>query len=456
MRLHARRHGVRWHTARSLATTRSSQRQLQRQLAGCRNLQEVIALISEASSQCPSRSAFTPMSLTTAWHRLARHWKPSRGRGAQDLGDDFAAAVHRLTEVHEYHPIETFDTRGLANTLHAWATLQSRTPPDTVGAYSALLPGLIAALEARASELKASELASVVYSLGLLRRGDLGKCDLHADGLLRIACEQALRRQDELGARELPNVIYGAGLAAGQSAAPSVQHALRTLCRKAARESLMSFATQGLSNTLYGLALLRLRDEATLQAFSKHLPQRLGGFKEQELANTVYAFSLMHWVDSSFLHAFCGTAGVGLASFTTQGLAQTVYALGTLGHRDDALLQAAGGEVARRGLRRFNAQDIANIMYSFALLEYVHFEMLAVISRDVPRRVGEFTSQGLANVLYALGLLAYRHDPLLAALSAEMASRISTCTEQHVSNAVWALGLVHREPSRSIAPPVCD
>ena len=55
-----------------------------------------------------------------------------------------------------------------------------------------------------------------------------------------------------------------------------------------------------------------------------------------------------------------GEGGAGCASSTPQNLANTAWAYATAGHAAPALLDAIAEEAARRGLREFNEQDLAN------------------------------------------------------------------------------------------------
>ncbi|CAE7225534.1 ANK1 [Symbiodinium necroappetens] len=122
---------------------------LQRQLARSRSLEELATLFREYEPL----SRWPAVSHATAWHRLGRFAKPPGTPVAQSL-------ARRLGEALDGVGIASFDARGCANVMHAWAMLQLRERQ---------LPELCSRADLLIADCNEQELANIIYSLGRLR-----------------------------------------------------------------------------------------------------------------------------------------------------------------------------------------------------------------------------------------------------------------------------------------------
>ncbi|CAE8601565.1 unnamed protein product, partial [Polarella glacialis] len=98
----------------------------------------------------------------------------------------FADVVGRLSKAHSQADLSTFNARALANTLHAWAVLRLRDEGP--------LHKLCARLESALGECNGQELASILYSLGLLGARQMP--------LLKSACQLVPKRLGQFSAQD--------------------------------------------------------------------------------------------------------------------------------------------------------------------------------------------------------------------------------------------------------------
>ena len=102
---------------------------------------------------------------------------------------------------------------------------------------------------------------------------------------------------------------------------------------------------------------------------------------------------------------------------------------------------AISAEVARRGLGRFNEQDLSNTAWAFAIVCHASPELLDAISAEALRRgLGDFNGKDLSNMAWAFAVL----DPPSADVMFGTASFTTQCAQPKVSFSYSELSQLHQ------------
>lgn len=225
-------------------------------------------------------------------------------------------------------------------------------------------------------------------------------------------------------ARDLSTCLYG--LAAGRM----VPFAPRPLTDQLLEHDLGRFNSQDYANTLWALAKLKSNpedeshDRQVLQRFQASLEscKRLGEFSSAELANTLWA----------------------LASSSSLLLSPTA-----------ALEEQFSLEIERRPLVKFNSQDIANHLWSFAVLGHRQTRIYSLLAKELVenRKWKDFSSQAVCNVAWALAKAGYKHPVLFDSIADEVVDGrgVQAFTPQGLSMLAWAFARLEYDSPRLFA-----
>ena len=104
----------------------------------------------------------------------------------------------------------------------------------------------------------------------------------------------------------------------------------------------------------------------------------------------------------------------------------------------DELLFAALARAAEWRLDEFNARDLANMGWSFAMPARFDELLFTVLARVSERRLREFNAQGLANTAWAFARVNLLDEKLFRALALEAERKVSGFNAQGLANTARA------------------
>ena len=128
----------------------------------------------------------------------------------------------------------------------------------------------------------------------------------------------------------------------------------------------------------------------------------------------------------------------GLDRFNPQNLANTVWAYATAGVAADALYAAVAEEAVRSRLARFNPQNLANTVWAYATAGVAADALYATVAEAAVRtRLAGFNPQALANTAWAYATAGVAADALFTVV-AEVAvrSRLAGFNPKNLANTV--------------------
>jgi hypothetical protein len=129
-----------------------------------------------------------------------------------------------------------------------------------------------------------------------------------------------------------------------------------------------------------------------------------------------------------------------LVEFNAQNLSNVAYAFALLHVRDEALFGRLSIDVSNRDLSTFNAQDVSNLVWSFASLDVRAAGLFDKMAASLCRRgLGDLTEQAIANVVWSFATLGVKHAAFFDGVARECTRRdLTTFNAQDVSNLCWS------------------
>lgn len=203
-----------------------------------------------------------------------------------------------------------------------------------------------------------------------------------------------------------------------------------------------------LSNTFYGLALLRCGNKQALDKLLEEasLPSVINGFTAQNLSSLIYSMGVLGHRNHKALQAFLSAILDRIDESSEQGLSNIVYSLGQLRFTDLETIKPLWPVICQPDrLTSFTEQDLSNIVHGLGLLGIDNEEVFGPIKRELLRegRLQEFRERGLTGMLFALGQLRHNDMNLLSAIVKELTgSRLKGCRPQGLAVAVYSLGIL--------------
>lgn len=109
-------------------------------------------------------------------------------------------------------------------------------------------------------------------------------------------------------------------------------------------------------------------------------------------------------------------------------------------------------ELAGKQLHLCRAQQLANIVWAFATIEYQpEPAFLEALAAEAVRKRAGFNPQNVANMLWAYAKLEYKPQGVLVpALVEEGLAKLPQFVPQNVSNMLWALAKFDHNPGRPL------
>ena len=89
----------------------------------------------------------------------------------------------------------------------------------------------------------------------------------------------------------------------------------------------------------------------------------------------------------------------------------------------------------------FKPQEIANIAWSCARLDYYNKAAMNLIANSIVQKMDEYESQNLSNVLWAFAKLRHSCPALYKAASTYIPKKLSTFSYQHFGNMLWGFSI---------------
>ena len=397
------------------------------------------------------------------WALAAMNHKPS-----ERLLDMIEGEIQK-----KYHE---FSGQNLSNLILSFAKLN----------YVPKQPRTMECIRIRAFELlddfNSQALSNIIWGMS--------KMHLQDDELYDALVQSAAKRSGELNAQNIALTMWGLANIKFQPKEQFLDQFCEISCQK-----MHSFTAQNISNTLWALAKL----DRYHQVF-EHAAQRAAEvwpeFNGQSTGNMVWAFAHLErpmppnllkvmalrlprdyeeWTAQNLTNLAWGMtaqkrdevsrdndaiffsvskeiesrifAPSKLEEFTTQNLSNYFWSLGSRRvKKSRSSLDALMG-IYSTLLPQFKPQELANVTWSCARLQYYNAQFLDRIGDLVSSKMDSFQGQNLSNILWAFGKLRHLHKRLMYTASLAAPSKMSSFSHQHLSNILWSYATLNFEAS---------
>eukprot|EP00956_Cyclotella_meneghiniana_P009487 scaffold13137_cov57-Cyclotella_meneghiniana.AAC.8 len=215
----------------------------------------------------------------------------------------------------------------------------------------------------------------------------------------------------------------------------------------ARKRDLNEFAPQALANIVWAYATNRIEHPGLFQSVGDAVASKsdLDEFKPQELANIVWAYATTK-AQHSDLFQKMGDSIVAmddLRSFQPRDLSMIVWAYASNNTQHPNLFQKMGDSiVAGDDLRSFQPQVIANIVWAYSRNSAQHPNLFQKVGDGIVAMddLRSFDPQALANIAWAYANSNTRHPNLFQKVGDTITSSDGSkvFTTQDLSNIVWA------------------
>jgi hypothetical protein len=156
----------------------------------------------------------------------------------------------------------------------------------------------------------------------------------------------------------------------------------------AARQSVSKFTSQGLSNILWALATLGIKDRI-FHDFANDIEKRnLTSFKPQDFANILWAFATLGIKDEKLFQEFANEIEKrNKTSFTPQAIANILWAFAILNIKDKRLFESFAKEIENRNLKEFKVQTISTILWACAVTKAFPLDLIKRLFKELPELI---------------------------------------------------------------------
>jgi molybdopterin-binding protein len=306
--------------------------------------------------------------------------------------------------------------------------------------------------------------ATAISKLGKLCGSSLFPRNIAADdcfrGLMVLACDMC--DDGRLQEQAVANIVHAMSKmsAAGKLATDDagVQNTLAALEQRLALVA-SSMEPQGVSNTVYGFALLGRMPGAKARAALEVAVVRVAldpDMVPQAVSNTLWALATLGWEPGAEARAALEAALVRLGPLmNAQEAANTTWSFATLGLMPGAEASAALQAAVLRVGPLMNAQEAANTTWSFATLGLMPgTEAWAALEAAVVRVGPDMNAQAVANIAWSFATLGLMPGAeAFATLDAAGVRVARDMTPQAVANTLF--GLLTLAATRGAPLPAC-
>ena len=120
-----------------------------------------------------------------------------------------------------------------------------------------------------------------------------------------------------------------------------------------------------------------------------------------------------------------------------QELANLVWSFAKAQHEAPALLEAVAAAAAPR-LREFKPQELSNLVWGFATARHAAPALLDAVAAEAAPRLREFNEQALSTTFWAYATAKHAAPALFDAMAAQVSARPAELTAQGLSTVAWA------------------
>lgn len=257
--------------------------------------------------------------------------------------------------------------------------------------------------------------AALLHLAGMLAASSMDSIDESSRPHLRQSMRrQSSRQQLAQQKQQLAGGLQQAGTPRPPLPIPATKlqpHGAQALLRQLlsmAQQQLDFFDVQGISNTLYALAILRHHDLAMMEGLLAAVQYRLDTCRPQNLANIIWSCVTMSYTPIREWMALYYT-----------GLEQCISA--------------------------FKPQDISNTLWAFGRLEFngaqykVAPDIVAKLLMQAYNQLPDFSAQQLSNSLWGLARLGFAPNPYwLQGYMAASLARMDAMRPHELTSMAWA------------------
>lgn len=182
---------------------------------------------------------------------------------------------------------------------------------------------------------------------------------------------------------------------------PEVRQTLLQLAESLEGRDLDELGPRELADILQAWGALRFRVPGPLEAVCANAQKRVVEFDAQALAQALGGLGRLGFTHEGLLEAACGQLAARPHDFKARDLAAAIYALGRLRFRRTWALRAVC-EHATGCVSDFSPQEFSDLVYGLWLLQYKHKGLLGAACQHTPGEFADFKPRGLAAAVYAL------------------------------------------------------
>jgi len=199
---------------------------------------------------------------------------------------------------------------------------------------------------------------------------------------------------------------------------------------------------QDLGNSLWALAILKLRNDNLLTRWCNVVLIKLAHFDQQNTSITCWSLATLEYQNAGFMHAITRYATDKVLDFVPQGLANIVWALAKWGFAQKQLLMTIAHETIRRRCKDFIPQHLSMMGWAYATLEFPNRPLLTELCEAATRAMHDFSAQHMANLTWGMATLAHKDETFLEALCRQVLRMVWQFNPQEVANLVWSFALL--------------
>lgn len=416
------------------------------QIMCCMSWQEVLALVHQRGD------VMCEVNIVTALHRAAKLWR-EEDAGTTPIEEIRASAgIQSLMKLTRHFAVRCRPQQ-LSNAVWACAVLMHQDGPllqrlcdfavERLGGYTpqnaantvwalatlafqhtCLLDLIPAYVEANVRDFSPQDLANTCWAYARLQ--------YPSEMVFQLILTESVVRLSGFQAQNMSNLVW--------ACATLLVHSDSDMLRisSIAAERVEEFSTQELSNLNWGMATLNLSCDIWLDSSGQELARRSRECCPQDLSNTIWAWGTLKYKRNEVMRTINWEVMRQIEWFSPQGLSNFVWGLSAMEYRDIKALTCLSEEVTRRPLEQFTPPDISTLLYSFAVLAWVHDAALAKLRRAIRRALPIFATRDVANISWAMVTLSHRDDDIFRRLMDKSVGMMPDFSLQGLCNIAWA------------------
>ncbi|CAK0911847.1 unnamed protein product, partial [Prorocentrum cordatum] len=309
-----------------------------------------------------------------------------------------------------------FTTQNVANTVWALGTLGFH--------HEEMLRAALGYAEANIRDFTPQDLGNTCWAFARLQR--------QCDSLFQLVVRESLVRLNDFQPQNMSNLVWACATILYKDEA-----AMHVLATHAAGR-VTEFTPQELSNLTWGMATLNLMCEPWLSASGAEMAVRSRECCPQDLSNTLWAYGTLKYKCNDHVRAMNWQVMRLIEHFSPQGLSNVAWGLSAMEYRDQMALTCICEEAMRRPLEQMTPPDVSTLLYSCAVLAWLHDGFLAWLRRAIRYLLPVFATRDVANVSWAMVILSHRDDHIFRQLMARSLEMLPDFNVQGLCNIAWA------------------